>query len=222
MFDNISGRYDFLDHFLSFSLDYRWRKKLVRELDKYHPEKVLDVATGTADLAIAIARACDYTNVIGIDLSEQMLSVGGKKIRKFRLDKQINLQPGDAEKLPFSDNEFDAVTVSFGVRNFEHLENGLLELKRVLKPGGPLLILEFSIPENPVFKAIYNAYFKNLVPFFGSIFAKNRYAYRYLQGSVNEFPYGENFAEILRYLNFKNVQFQTLSWGICTLYRGIK
>lgn len=218
MFNNISARYDFLDHFLSFRLDYHWRNKLVQQLKKDHPHKILDAATGTADLAIAIARACPDAEIIGIDISEKMLEFGKKKVNHFQLSENILLKTDDAENLHFPDNEFDAVTIAFGVRNFEHLESGLSELKRVLKPNGKLFILEFSIPGNFFFRQFYLTYFKLLVPIFGSIFTRNRFAYRYLQGSVAEFPYGEQFVEILRNLNFQNIHFQTLSCGICTIY----
>lgn len=217
MFNNISSRYDFLNHFLSLGIDKLWRKKAIQILKKENPKLILDVATGTADFAFEAMNA-NPDKVIGIDISEGMLSVGRKKIAKAKLENKIELFTGDSENLQFADNFFDAVIVAFGVRNFENLNMGLQNMHRVLKSGGTLMVLEFSKPESLPFSWIYNVYFKNLLPLFGRLVSKDHRAYSYLPESVNVFPYGEAFVTILKSIGFKTVQCKKLTFGVSTLY----
>ena len=217
MFDNISPKYDFLNRMLSMGIDVLWRKKAVKLLKKYNPKTILDIATGTGDFAIEAVKL-NPEKIIGIDISEGMLKYGQQKIKKKGLDKIIELQKGDSEDLAFADNSFDAATAGFGVRNFQNLEKGLAEILRVLKPGGVAVILEFSQPETVPFKQIYNFYFKYILPFWGKIISKDNAAYTYLPESVNEFPYGEKFMEILRKTGYKNVRQKRLTMGIATIY----
>ena len=217
MFDNISPKYDFLNRMLSMGIDVLWRKKAVKLLKKYNPKTILDIATGTGDFAIEAVKL-NPEKIIGIDISEGMLKYGQQKIKKKGLDKIIELQKGDSEDLAFADNSFDVATAGFGVRNFQNLEKGLAEILRVLKPGGVAVILEFSQPETVPFKQIYNFYFKYILPFWGKIISKDNAAYTYLPESVNEFPYGEKFMEILRKTGYKNVRQKRLTMGIATIY----
>ncbi|MCK9424151.1 MAG: bifunctional demethylmenaquinone methyltransferase/2-methoxy-6-polyprenyl-1,4-benzoquinol methylase UbiE [Bacteroidales bacterium] len=221
MFDDISPKYDFLNHFLSFGIDFLWRKKLVRLLGKCRPASVLDVATGTGDLAIAIA-AAGPIEITGIDISEKMLEIGRKKLAEKRLDTMINLQCADAESLPFTDNSFDAITVAFGVRNFENLEHGLIEMKRVLRPGGLILILEFSHPSSFPMKQLYTFYSRYLIPVIGRLISGNSQAYRYLPESVAAFPSGKDFLVILSGIGLKNERLHSLSAGIASIYMAEK
>jgi demethylmenaquinone methyltransferase/2-methoxy-6-polyprenyl-1,4-benzoquinol methylase len=221
MFDSISKKYDFLNHFLSLGIDRGWRKKAVRELKQSKPALILDVATGTADLAIE-ALSLAPEKIIGIDLSEGMLEVGRKKISALELDTKIELQKGDSEHLPFTDNMFDACTVGFGVRNFEHLDQGLKEIYRVLKPGAKFVVLEFSQPRAFPVKQLYNLYFHTILPFWGRYISKNRSAYTYLPESVKHFPDGEAFIKHLKDIGFKNTTAQALTFGICSIYTGVK
>ena len=211
MFDSISPRYDFLNHFLSFGIDHAWRRKLVNILAPRKPSTVLDVATGTADLAIAIA-ALKPQRIAGIDISEKMLEVGRAKLSEKGLEKLITLRRADAEKIPFSDNSFDAITVAFGVRNFENLEQGLGEMRRVLRPGGVMLILEFSHPSS----------FPIVIPVMGRMISGNRKAYTYLPESVAAFPSGKKFLEILVKLGMKHSEQVQLSMGIASIYTAEK
>ena len=188
MFDNIAPWYDFLNHFLSLGIDYSWRKKAIKVLAKAQPKIILDVATGTADFAIEANKQLQPEKVVGIDISNEMLEVGRKKIAKKNLGKRIELQLGDSENLPFPNNTFDAVTVAFGVRNFENLEKGMKEMNRVLKPGGTVVVLEFSRPTLFPFKQFYNFYFKNILPLIGRLTSKDPKAYNYLYESVQVFP----------------------------------
>jgi demethylmenaquinone methyltransferase / 2-methoxy-6-polyprenyl-1,4-benzoquinol methylase len=217
MFDNISIRYDFLNHLLSFGIDKAWRKKVRMSLESGQPGLLLDVATGTADLAIELAKMGDV-QVVGVDISRGMLDQGDLKLIKQNLTGKIRLQQADSENLPFDDNFFDAVTVSFGVRNFENLEKGMREMCRVLKPGGKLAVLEFSKPANRIVGWIYWFYFKNVLPFVGRIFSKNSNAYTYLPESVARFPEGNDFAEIAKNCGYRNVVIKPLTFGISTLY----
>ncbi|TAH27575.1 MAG: bifunctional demethylmenaquinone methyltransferase/2-methoxy-6-polyprenyl-1,4-benzoquinol methylase UbiE [Cytophagales bacterium] len=217
MFDNISGRYDFLNHFLSLGIDKLWRKKAISILKKENPKLILDVATGTADFAFEALRA-NPEKVIGIDISEGMLAQGRKKISKASLIHKIELQTGDSENILFPDNYFDAVIVAFGVRNFENLNKGIENMKRVLKPGGTLMILEFSKPESFPFNVLYNFYFKKILPLFGRLVSKDHRAYSYLPESVQAFPYGKAFVVILKSLGFKSVECLNLTMGISALY----
>ncbi len=221
MFDDIAYRYDFLNHFLSLNIDYLWRKKLISILRPLKPEFILDVATGTADLAI---EACNIKpkKIIGIDISDGMLKIAQKKISDKKLDGIIELVNADSENIPLEDDKFDACMVAFGVRNFENLKLGLQEMSRVLKPGGILLILEFSKPVSFPVKQIYHFYFKHILPVLGKIISKNKNAYLYLPESVNAFPDGDNFIKILEDVGFVDVRLKRLSFGISTIYTAIK
>ena len=221
MFNNISHRYDFLNRVLSLGIDIRWRKQAVAILKAHHPKEILDVATGTADFAIAALKA-NPTKIIGIDISTQMLAVGREKINKLGLQDKIELYEGDSEKIEYSDNKFDAVIVSFGVRNFENLEKGMSEILRVLKPNGLVIVLEFSKPKGFIFKNIYHFYFKFIVPTIGKLISKDTSAYRYLPESVNAFPYGKAFTTILDKTGFKKTTCKELTFGISSIYTGIK
>lgn len=221
MFDRISGRYDFLNHFLSLGIDIGWRKKAIRELESINPRKLLDVATGTGDFAIQ-ALSLDPEKIIGVDISEGMLEVGRKKMRERKVDGRIEMKSGDSENLPFSDNTFDAVIVGFGVRNFENLERGLAEMFRVVRPGGKVVILEFSKPRSFPFKQIYNFYFKYILPKIGRWISSDTEAYTYLPESVEAFPDGEKFLGILDRLGYKNTSCKPLTFGISSLYIGSK
>jgi len=222
MFDGIAYRYDFLNRFLSAGIDTRWRKKAVMLLSKTRPKTILDVATGTADIAIMASRLLHPDKIIGIDISDGMLEIGRKKIKKLGLQDRIELLNGDSETINMNSNSFDAVTVSFGVRNFQYLERGLTEILRVLKPGGKLIVLEFSKPTSPFVRSFYNFYMKIVTPFMGKLFSKNRCAYKYLDESIKKFPEGKNFTQILDNLGYHNTYSKPLSLGICSIYCGEK
>ena len=222
MFDRIAFRYDFLNRFLSGGIDVGWRKKAIRELNEINPQVILDVATGTADLAIMSAKYLAPEKIVGIDISEGMLELGRKKIANLKLKDTIELEAGDSEAINFPDGSFDAVTVAFGVRNFANLEKGLEEMLRVLKPGGKLVVLEFSKPKQFFFKKIYSLYMKIAAAGAGRLVAKNKEAYEYLHESVNAFPEGRNFLDILNRTGYTNTYFKKLSLGICTIYCGRK
>lgn len=221
MFDSISGRYDFLNRFLSMGIDISWRKKAIKELELMRPKLILDVATGTADFALQ-AISLNPKKITGIDLSEGMLSKGRIKIKEKKLDHRIELIKGDSENLPFEDNTFDASTVAFGVRNFEHLQVGLNEIYRVLKPGGKLVVLEFSKPKSFPMKQLFGIYSKYFMPFWGKLIAKHETAYSYLPESVRAFPEGQDFLNYLSNSGFSQVKQQPLTFGICSIYTGIK
>jgi demethylmenaquinone methyltransferase/2-methoxy-6-polyprenyl-1,4-benzoquinol methylase len=222
MFDNIAHRYDFLNRFLSAGVDIWWRKKAIMQLKKLQPKKILDVATGTADVAIMTTGILDPEKITGIDISDGMLEIGREKIKKKGLEKTIELLNGDSETINFADNSFDAVTVAFGVRNFQNLEKGLSEIKRVLKPGGKLVVLEFSQPKTFGVTQVYNVYMKFVAPNVGKVFSKNRNAYKYLDESIKKFPEGKNFTLILDNLGYTNTYCKPLSLGICSIYCGEK
>ncbi len=222
MFDNIAFRYDFLNRFLSLSIDKIWRRQAIRFLIPSSPQKILDIAVGTADFAIETVKIIKPKSIIGIDISEKMLAVGKKKIIKKKLENIIKLQTGDAENIKFADNYFDAVTVAFGVRNFENIEKGLSEMYRVLKKQGELVILEFSKPRKFPVKNIYNFYFKNILPFFGKLFSKDKSAYTYLPDSVANFSNSEKFMGVLERIGFEKCKLKTISFGIATIYYGKK
>lgn len=222
MFNNIAFRYDFLNRFLSAGIDVYWRKKAIKELLAINPKKILDVATGTGDVAIMMTKYLSPEKIIGIDISEGMLDFGKQKIEKLHLENIIQLQTGDSEAIHFPDNSFDAITVAFGVRNFENLEKGLQEMLRVLKPGGKLIVLEFSKPKQPAFKGFYNFYMKIVTPGVGKLISKNAEAYQYLNDSVNAFPEGKNFLNILDKTGYANTYLKALSLGICSIYCGSK
>ena len=221
MFDNISKRYDLLNHVLSMGIDVIWRKKAIGLLKADQPKRILDIATGTGDFAIE-ALALNPDKVIGVDISEGMLAEGRKKIKRKKLDHLIELQHGDSEKLLFPENNFDAVIVSFGVRNFENLEKGLADMYRVLKPGGKTVIVEFSKPEGFPMKQGYNFYFKYILPQIGKLVSKDNDAYTYLPESVQAFPYGDEFVGILERVGFKNCICKSLTFGISSVYVGEK
>lgn len=222
MFDSISGTYDGLNRVISWGSDIKWREFVVEKVAEIKPEKVLDVATGTGDLAIALTQI-NNVKVVGLDISEGMLAVGREKIQKKQLDQRIELIHGDSENLPFADNHFDAVTVAFGVRNFENLEKGLSEIYRVIRPGGRLVVLETSIPENFPFRQGYFAYTKFVMPLIGKIFSKDRSAYSYLSKSASAFPYGKKFRAILDQIGYADAHYypKTLG-GVATIYIGNK
>jgi len=220
MFDNIAPKYDLLNHVLSMKIDVLWRNTLVKMMKNDNPQEVLDVATGTGDLAITIEKGTN-AKVIGLDLSQQMLNVGVIKIKKLKLDGKISMQKGDAENLPFEDNRFDAVSVAFGVRNFENLKKGLAELRRVVKDNKSVYILEFSKVEG-FLGPFYMFYFKNILPAIGRLVSKDNRAYTYLPDSVNAFPFGEKMKQILLDTGFKKVEYKKLSLGIATIYKATK
>ncbi len=222
MFDKIAFRYDFLNRFLSAGIDVSWRKKALKELKELKPQYMLDVATGTGDVAILGNEILNPKKITGIDISTGMLELGRKKIEKLHLSHKIELLKGDSEKINFDDESFDAVTVAFGVRNYENLEQGLMEMLRVLKPGGKLVVLEFSKPKQNAFKGIYNLYMNVVAPGFGSMIAKNKDAYQYLNDSVKKFPEGKQFIDILNSAGFTNTYLKALTMGICTIYVGSK
>ena len=222
MFDDIAFRYDFLNRFLSAGIDIRWRKQAIKQLLKLQPKTLLDVATGTADVAILASGILKPDKITGIDISDGMLELGRKKIEKLGLQKTIELLNGDCETINFENDSFEAVTVAFGVRNFENLEKGLAEIKRVLKPGGKLVVLEFSKPKAAAVKFMYNLYMKFICSNVGKLFSKNRNAYQYLDESIQKFPEGKNFTGILDNLGYKNTYCKPLSLGICSIYCGEK
>ena len=220
MFDNIAPKYDLLNHVLSMKIDVLWRNTLVKWMNKDAPKLVLDVATGTGDLAIAVQKGTG-ADVVGLDLSQQMLNVGIDKIKKINLVQKISMQKGDAEYLPFEDNKFDAVSVAFGVRNFENLEKGLAELRRVVKENSSVYILEFSKVEG-FLAPFYMFYFKNILPQIGKLVSKDNRAYTYLPDSVNAFPFGEKMKQILLDTGYSKVEYKKLSLGIATIYKATK
>jgi len=221
MFDSISGKYDFLNHFLSMGIDIRWRRKAIALLKDLQPKTILDVATGTGDFAVEALRL-KPSKIIGVDISEGMLDVGRQKMKARQLDGIIELRSGDSEKLPFEDNFFDAVIVAFGVRNFEDLERGLSEMLRVVRPGGRVVVLEFSRPTKFPMKQLYNAYFTAILPLIGRWVSRDQAAYSYLPESVQAFPDGPDFIRILSDVGYKNPQCKSLTFGISSLYWGSK
>jgi demethylmenaquinone methyltransferase/2-methoxy-6-polyprenyl-1,4-benzoquinol methylase len=221
MFDGIAHNYDFLNRLLSFRIDVLWRNRVIKMLKPFKPQRILDVATGTADLAIALQKL-NPQSVIGIDISAGMLAIGQQKIEQKKLNNNITLQKADSENLPFEDNYFDAVTVAFGVRNFENLEKGLSEIRRVLKPDGQFIILEFSKVKVFPLKQLYHFYFRYVTPFIGRIFSKSNQAYTYLPNSVAVFPEGEEMCVILQNVGFKQPLCRHVSFGIASIYQSKK
>ena len=243
MFDKIAFRYDFLNRFLSGGIDIYWRRRAIRELRAgaahvgaaaagtvdatgdvatigSKDAAVLDVATGTGDMAIMMAKHLPGSRITGVDISSGMLEIGRQKVARLQLEKKISLQQGDSEALPFPDRHFDAVTVAFGVRNFEHLEKGIREMGRVLKPGGRLIVLEFSQPRTPGIRQVYDLYLRLVAPSIGRMISSSREAYQYLNDSVRAFPEGENFIRILEDCGYVHTRLRRLSFGICSLYIG--
>ena len=217
MFDTISKNYDGLNRVISFGIDIKWRKKVVEILKKEQPNSILDIATGTGDLAIALTKT-GAKKIVGLDISPGMLAVGKEKVTDKNLDNTIEMIVGDSENLVFDTNSFDAVTVSFGVRNFETLETGMAEILRVLKPNGTLVVLETSVPTKTPYKQGYNFYTKNILPLIGKIFSKDDSAYGYLSESASVFPHGENFNNILREIGFIDVTNKPQTFGVASIY----
>jgi demethylmenaquinone methyltransferase/2-methoxy-6-polyprenyl-1,4-benzoquinol methylase len=222
MFNNISGTYDFLNHFLSIGIDIIWRKKAIKELLASQPKVILDVATGTGDFAFEAIQILKPEQIIGVDISEGMLSIARKKIEKRNLSDIFSVQIGDSEGLNFDDNTFDAITVAFGVRNYEDLEKGLSDMLRVLKPNAKIVILEFSKPRNFPIKQLYNFYFQYITPFFGRLFSKDKRAYTYLPESVEAFPDGDTFVSLMKKVGYKSAKHRSLTFGISAIYTGVK
>jgi demethylmenaquinone methyltransferase / 2-methoxy-6-polyprenyl-1,4-benzoquinol methylase len=221
MFNNIAPKYDLINDILSLGIHKGWRKKCVKIIEAKQPQVILDVATGTADFAIACAKV-KPKKIIGVDISEGMMQVGRQKLKQLNYDAFITLQQGNAETLDFPHATFDAIVVGFGVRNFQNLEKGLDNLLRILKPGGLLVVLEFSYPRNAFVRGLYNFYFSKVTPFIGRIFSKDNRAYTYLNESVKAFPDNERFVAIMDKLNYKNTSFKKLSCGIAAIYCGEK
>lgn len=221
MFDNISGNYDGLNRVISFGIDVKWRKKVLQLVSDKNPKTVLDIATGTGDLAILMTNT-SAEEIIGLDISAGMLEVGKKKIAERKLDSKIQMVLGDSENIPYPDNYFDAITVAFGVRNFETLEKGLAEILRVLKPNGIFVILETSVPTKFPYKQGYAFHSKFILPLVGKLFSKDKAAYSYLSDSANEFPFGEALNNILRKIGFIDVKHLPQTFGVATIYHASK
>ena len=221
MFDTISGNYDNLNRVISFGIDVKWRKKVLKMVGKSNPKTILDIATGTGDLAILMAQT-KAEKIIGLDISAGMLEVGVQKIAAKNLNNTIEMVLGDSEKMPFEDNYFDAITVAFGVRNFENLETGLAEILRVLKPNGIFVILETSVPDSTPYKQGYQLYTKYILPLIGKLFSKDNVAYGYLSESAAAFPYGEKLNNILRKIGFIDVVALPQTMGVATIYSASK
>lgn len=221
MFNTISGEYDNLNRVISFGIDIKWRNKVVKLVKEKNPSNVLDIATGTGDLAISLAET-NATKITGLDISPGMLEVGKKKVKAKNLDHKIDMIIGDSENLPFDDNTFDAITVAFGIRNFETLEKGLADILRVLKPGGTFVILETSVPTKTPFKQGYAFHSKVILPLVGKLFSKDKTAYTYLSDSANVFPFGEKLNNILRKVGFSNVEDLPQTFGVATIYKASK
>lgn len=221
MFDTISGNYDGLNRVISFGIDVKWRKKVLKLVADTNPKTILDIATGTGDLAILMTQT-NADKIIGLDISAGMLDVGRKKIEDRKLSDKIEMILADSENMPFEDNTFDAITVAFGVRNFENLEKGLSEILRVLKPNGIFVILETSVPEKTPYKQGYQFYSKNILPLIGKLFSKDNSAYQYLSESASVFPYGEALNNILKKIGFIDVVAKPQTFGVATIYSASK
>ena len=222
MFDTISGTYDNLNRVITFGIDLKWRKKLIKWVAATEPNCVLDIATGTGDLAIALAKETEAQEIIGLDISPGMLDIGKGKVNAQGLNPRIQMVIGDSENLAYPDAYFDAITVAFGVRNFENLNKGLSEIYRCLKPGGILAILETSVPTNPLIKAGYGLYTKLFLPTIGKLFSKDRSAYAYLSESASKFPFGKAFNNILTKNGFIEVVNKPQTFGVATIYTATK
>jgi demethylmenaquinone methyltransferase/2-methoxy-6-polyprenyl-1,4-benzoquinol methylase len=221
MFDTISGEYDSLNRVISFGIDIKWRNKVVSIVKASNPDTILDIATGTGDLAISLAET-NATKITGLDISPGMLEVGKVKVKSKKLDQKIDMIIGDSESLPFDDHTFDAITVAFGIRNFENLEKGLADILRVLKPGGTFVILETSVPTKIPYKQGYAFHSKVILPLVGKLFSKDKTAYTYLSDSANVFPYGEKLNNILRKVGFISVEDLPQTFGVATIYKASK
>ncbi len=221
MFDNISGNYDGLNRIISLGIDVKWRKKVVEIVGKNSPKQILDIATGTGDLALMMSKL-NPERIVGLDISEGMLEIGKQKITKANLTNKIEMMVGDSEEMPFTDNTFDAITVSFGVRNFANLDKGITEIARVLKPTGVLVILETSNPTKFPFKQGYKFYTNFILPIIGKVFSKDKVAYSYLCESANSFPFGEAFNNILQKNGFTHTENKPVTFGVATIYTASK
>ncbi|MDF2456027.1 MAG: bifunctional demethylmenaquinone methyltransferase/2-methoxy-6-polyprenyl,4-benzoquinol methylase [Cytophagaceae bacterium] len=221
MFNNIAGTYDKLNRIISLGIDQRWRRRAIAILSKEKPKAILDVATGTADFALAASSLKEVT-VTGVDIAEDMLAIGREKVKTKGLEKRIELICADSENLPFESNKFDATIVSFGVRNFENLEKGLSEILRVIKPGGLLIVLEGSTPQHQPMKFFYKQYVSRLLPWVGKLISKDKSAYQYLPDSIKAFPCGKDFTAILDRVGFKKTYYEEQTFGVCTIYVGRK
>lgn len=217
MFNNIAHHYDFLNHLLTLGIDISWRKRAIRYLAPFQPKQIIDIATGTGDFAIETLVLAPE-KVIGFDLSNKMMDVGRKKVKNLQAEHQLQFIQGDSENMPFNTESFDAITVGFGVRNFENLEAGLREMHRVLKPGGHVAVLEASMPHNAILRGLFSLYFGKIVPMIGRMFSKDARAYAYLPESVKAFPEGNDFVKILENIGFKNVKWTPLTFGACAFY----
>lgn len=222
MFDGIARRYDLLNHLLSLGIDRGWRRRVVRRVRRGNPSEVLDMATGTADLAIMLGRACRNARITGVDLSARMLAVGREKVARAGLSERIELREGDAESGDYGTDRFDAATVAFGVRNFEDIPGGIAGLFRALKPGGRLYVLEFGMPKHKIFGALYRFYFHRVLPRLGGLISRDAKAYAYLPESVEEFPYGEAFARMLAEGGFAECRIEHLFGGVAQIYSATK
>lgn len=222
MFNNISKTYDFLNHFMSLGIDIIWRKIAINELKASKPKRILDVATGTGDFAFEALSILKPEKIVGVDISAGMLEVAKQKINKRKLSDKFEVRLGDSEKLPFNDNEFEAITVAYGVRNFENLETGLADMLRVLIPGGKVVVLEFSKPRVFPVKQLYNFYFHYITPGIGKLFSKDSRAYSYLPESVAAFPDGKDFVALMNKVGYKQTKNRPLAFGICSIYTGVK
>jgi demethylmenaquinone methyltransferase/2-methoxy-6-polyprenyl-1,4-benzoquinol methylase len=222
MFDSLADRYDFMNRFLSAGIDVLWRKKAINIFKEDAPQQLLDVATGTGDMAILAAKLLKPQKITGIDISQKMLEIGRQKLIKEGLENKIELLSGDSETIKFSDNSFDGVMVAFGVRNFEHLEKGLSEILRVMKPGSQLVVLEFSKPKIAIVRSFYNLYMGVLAPQMAKWFHQNKEAYQYLNESAKAFPDRQAFVDILKKTGYSDTSFKPLSLGICCIYVGRK
>lgn len=221
MFDTISKDYDGLNRIITFGIDVSWRKKVVQIIGEEQPKSILDIATGTGDLAIMLSKL-EPEKIVGLDISRGMLEVGKQKIKNKKLDNLIDMVVGDSENMPFEDNSFDAITVSYGVRNFANLDKGLQEIRRVLKPKGIFVVLETSNPTKFPFKQGYKLYTSTILPTLGKVFSKDKKAYGYLSESANSFPFGEDFDNILKKNGFKNTSFKPVTFGVSTIYKAYK
>lgn len=222
MFDSIAPAYDFMNRCMTMGIDKLWRRKAVRLVAKTHPQQLLDVATGTGDLAIQLCRSIGAKKIVGIDLSNGMLEIGRRKVAEKGLDGGIELQQGDCLDLQFADGSFDAVTVAYGVRNFEHLEQGYAEMYRVLAPGGMLCVVELSTPTNPLIKFFYDIYTRRIIPFIGRSKSKDARAYSYLPESIAAVPQGESMLQIMRRVGFTDCRAISMTFGTCSIYIGVK
>jgi demethylmenaquinone methyltransferase/2-methoxy-6-polyprenyl-1,4-benzoquinol methylase len=225
LFDRIAHRYDLLNRLLSFRQDVVWRNKLARYLPERANLEILDVATGTGDVLISLLKKSSpkkITKSIGIDMSEKMLAFGQQKLKRIKLDDTIELLKGNATNIQFNEGSFDVATISFGIRNVNDLDLGIQNMYRILKKNGRVLILEFSLPKNNILKKLYLFYFRKILPFIGGLISGDSYAYNYLNQSVESFPYGDTFCDVLRRNGFKNVKYQPLTFGIASIYQGDK